>query len=82
VVYKTRHGMNEPGPEQCPKCGSALRKVISAPSLNTARYTSPTEAKYANLSESDEIKKEKQLQKVYETIWLPEDVKHSPWDRD
>jgi hypothetical protein len=74
--------MNEPGPEQCPKCSSALRKVISAPSLNTARYTSPTEAKYANLSESDEIKKEKQLQKVYETIWLPEDVKHSPWDRD
>ena len=82
VGYKTRHGMNGPGPEQCPKCSSALRKVISAPSLNTARYSSPTEAKYANLSESDEIKKEKQLEKVYETIWLPEDVKHSPWDRD
>jgi putative FmdB family regulatory protein len=82
VVYKTRHGINQPGPDGCPKCRSALRKVISAPSLNTARYTSPTEAKYANLSESDEIKKEKELQKVYETIWLPEDVKHSPWDRD
>jgi hypothetical protein len=56
--------------------------VISAPNLNIKGYTSPTEAKYANLSESDEIKKEQDLQKVYQTIWLPEDVKHSPWDRD
>jgi len=81
VIYKTRHKIGEPGPEQCPKCSGALRKVISAPSLNTARFTSPTEAKYADLSVSDELKKEKELQKVYETIWLPEGVKHSPWDR-
>ena len=82
VIYKTQHRISEPGPEKCPKCEGALRKVISAPSLNVARFTSPTEAKYANLSESDEIKKEKELQKVYETIWLPEGVKHSPWDRE
>lgn len=81
MIYKTRHKISEPGPDQCPKCSGALRKVISAPSLNTARFTSPTEAKYADLSISDEIKKEKGLQKVYETIWLPEGVKHSPWDR-
>jgi hypothetical protein len=81
MIYKTRHKISEPGPDQCPKCSGALRKVISAPSLNTARFTSPTEAKYADLSISDEIKKEKELQKVYETIWLPEGVKHSPWDR-
>jgi hypothetical protein len=81
MIYKTRHKISEPGPDQCPKCSGALRKVISAPSLNTARFTSPTEAKYADLAISDEIKKEKELQKVYETIWLPEGVKHSPWDR-
>ncbi len=81
TIYKTRHKISEPGPDRCPKCSAALRKVIAAPSLNTARFTSPTEAKYANLSVSDEIKKEKELQKVYETIWLPEGVKHSPWDR-
>jgi hypothetical protein len=81
MIYKTRHKISEPGPDQCPKCSGALRKVIAAPSLNTARFTSPTEAKYADLSISDEIKKEKELQKVYETIWLPEGVKHSPWDR-
>jgi putative FmdB family regulatory protein len=81
VVYKTQHRISDPGPSSCPKCNGGLRKVISAPSLNTRRFTSPTEAKYANLSVSDEIKKEKELQKVYETVWLPEGVKHSPWDR-
>ena len=50
--------------------------MISAPSLNIHGYTSPTEAKYANLSVSDEIKKERSY-RVYETIWLPEEVKHS-----
>jgi len=44
-------------------------------------HTSPTEAKYANLSANEEIAREKELQKVYETVWMPEDVKHSPWDR-
>jgi hypothetical protein len=59
-----------------------LRKVISAPHLNTRNYSSPTEAKYAKLSESDEIAKEQELQKVYKTIWIPPEVKHSPWDDD
>ena len=82
TLYQKQHRISEPGPEQCPKCRGALRKVLSAPNLNTARYSSPTEARYADLSLSDELKKEKLLQEVYETIWLPEDVKHSPWDRD
>lgn len=82
TIYQTRHSVNGPRPESCPTCKGPLRKVISAPNLNIKGYTSPTEAKYANLSESDEIKKEQDLQKVYQTIWLPEDVKHSPWDRD
>ena len=82
VIYQTRHGMGiAPRPEACPRCNGGLRKVLSAPSLNVRNYTSPTEAKYANLSVSDEIAKEKELQKVYETVWLPEGVKPSPWDR-
>ena len=80
VIYQTRHGMNEKGPQSCNRCGGGLRKVTSAPSLNTKRYSGPTEAKYARLSESDEMKKEAQLQKVYETIWVPAEVKHSPWE--
>lgn len=80
VIYQTRHGMKESGPSTCSRCGSGLRKVISAPSLNTRRFNGPTEAKYSRLSESDEVRKEKELQKVYETIWVPPEVKHSPWD--
>jgi putative FmdB family regulatory protein len=82
VIYQTRHSINGPRPEHCPTCHGSLRKVISAPNLNIKGYSSPTEAKYANLSESDEIRREQDLQKVYQTVWLPEEVKHSPWDRD
>ena len=82
VIYQTRHGINDPRPEKCPQCQGTLRKVLSAPSLNTQNHTSPTQAKYAKLSESDEIAKEKELQKVYRTIWIPPEVKHSPWDDD
>ena len=80
TIYETRHGINAPRPSACQKCGRELRKVLTAPNLNVKNYAGPTEAKYAKLSESDEIAKEKELQKVYRTIWIPEDVKHSPWD--
>ena len=82
TIYQTRHGINDARPESCPECKASLRKVLSAPSLNTRRFTSPTEAKYANLSVSDEIAKEADMQKIYKTIWLPPEVKHSPWDDD
>jgi putative FmdB family regulatory protein len=82
VIYKARHGINDPSPDKCPKCSGGLRKVLSAPYLNTRNHSSPTEAKYANLSVSDEIAKEKELQKVYQSIWIPPEVKHSPWDDD
>jgi len=81
LIYQARHGVNAPRPEVCPRCNGELRKVLTAPSLNMRNHTSPTEAKYANLSANEEIAREKELQKVYETVWMPEDVKHSPWDR-
>ncbi|MFN0314116.1 MAG: FmdB family zinc ribbon protein [Burkholderiales bacterium] len=80
TIFKARHGINDARPETCPQCKSGLRKVMSAPNLNTKNFSSPTEAKYSKLSESDEIKKEAALQKVYQTIWIPEEVKHSPWE--
>ena len=82
TIFKARHGINDPRPETCPQCKGVLRKVLTAPNLNTKNHTSPTEAKYAKLSESDEIRKETALQQVYQSIWIPEEVKHSPWDRD
>ncbi len=82
TIYQTRHGMTESGPQRCPSCGGSLRKVVSAPSLNTGNHSSPTAAKYSRLSESDEVAREKDLQAVYQTIWIPPEVKHSPWDHD
>ncbi len=80
--FQAMHGMNEKGPSECPKCHGSLRRLLSAPRLNTRNHSSPTEAKYAKLSESDEIRKERDLQQIYQTVWVPPEVKHSPWDEN
>jgi putative FmdB family regulatory protein len=82
VIYQTRHSMKESGPTACQECKGALRKVLSAPSFNTANHTSPTAAKYAKMSDAEEIARENELQKVYKSIWMPPEVKHSPWEDD
>ena len=80
VIYQTRHGIDDPRPGQCPRCNGGLRKLLSAPGLNTRNHSSPTQARYAKVSESEELAREKELQRVYETVWMPPEVKHSPWD--
>lgn len=80
VVYEVNQRMQDPPLEACPRCRAAVWRRISAPNVNRHNYSSPTQAKYAKLSARDEIAKEKELQKEYETIWLPPPVKHSPWD--
>ena len=30
---EVQHGMNDPAPETCPRCGAKLRKCFSAPNL-------------------------------------------------
>ena len=82
VVYQARHGINDPRPGQCPKCKGGLRKVPSAPGLNTRNHSSPTQARYAKVSASEELARERELQRVYETLWMPPEVKHDPWDPD
>ncbi len=82
IIYQTRHGMNEAGPSHCQQCRHSLRKVLSAPRLNTGNHSSPTAAKYSRVSETEEIAREQDLQKIYKTIWVPPEVKHSPWDHD
>jgi putative FmdB family regulatory protein len=80
VVYDVLHGMNDPPLEICPKCGGAVTRLISAPRLNRYNFSGPTEAKYARVSPREEVAKERELQRVYERIWLPPPVKHEPWD--
>lgn len=80
VVYETMHAMDGPAPGTCPRCGGPLSRCISAPRLNRYNFSSPTEAKYAKVTAREEIAKEQELQKVFERIWLPPPVQHSPWD--
>jgi hypothetical protein len=80
VVYQVLHGMKEPPLDTCPKCGGAVTRLISAPRIARHNFSSRTEAKYAKVSQREEVAKEEALQRVYERIWLPPPVKHSPWD--
>ena len=82
VIYNVHHGMNEQPEIRCPECQRLTERMISAPNLNLGRHSSPTAAKYSKISASEEIAREKELQKTYQTIWLPPEVKHSPWDDD
>jgi putative FmdB family regulatory protein len=80
VIYQTRHGINDSPVKTCPSCGGDVQRLVSAPNLNLKNFSSPTEAKYSKISLSDEVKMEKELQKDYQTIWLPSPVKHNPWE--
>lgn len=42
------HGMNEPGPTQCPRCGSRLRRRFTVPAV-TGRYNEKNTLSDANL---------------------------------
>ena len=33
VGFEARHGMNEPGPTECPRCGAKVVRRITAPGL-------------------------------------------------
>lgn len=77
-IYQVHHSMSETPDIRCPECDRATERLISAPNLSLGGHSSPTEAKYAKMTMSEEIAREKELQKTYETIWLPEEVKHGP----
>ena len=81
VRYQMLHGMRETPLQTCPTCGGSVTRCISAPNLNRGNFSSPTPAKYAKMTSSEEVAREAELQKSYQTIWLPPPVKHNPWDR-
>ncbi|MDP7539962.1 MAG: zinc ribbon domain-containing protein, partial [Alphaproteobacteria bacterium] len=74
-IYQVNHSMSETPKILCPECDRATERLISAPNLSLGGHTSPTAARYAKMTMSEEIAREKELQKTYETIWLPEEVK-------
>jgi putative FmdB family regulatory protein len=80
VIYEMRQRRSAPPLQSCPRCGGTVTRLISACHLNLNSFSSPTEAKYAKMSPREEVAKERELQKVYERIWLPPPVKHNPWE--
>jgi hypothetical protein len=60
------------------RCRSPQTDLVSAPRLNTGNHSSPTAARYARISPSDEAKRKAALQRSYETLRFPEGVKHEP----
>ncbi len=74
-IYRVMHKWAETPEIRCPACERVTERMISAPNLSLGRHTSPTEAKYAKMTDSEEIAREKELQKTYETIWMPPEVK-------
>ena len=46
--FEVRHGMNEPGPEACPRCESKLRRRVTTVGLNV-RYNERTALSDASL---------------------------------
>lgn len=48
VGFEISHGMNEPGPRTCPRCGSRVRRRLTVVGLNT-RYNEKSALADANL---------------------------------
>lgn len=80
VIYQVRQSMKDPAVTTCPRCQGEVTRLISAPNLNLQNFSSPTAARYARMSEQEELARERELQRDYERIWLPPPVKHNPWD--
>jgi putative FmdB family regulatory protein len=79
-IHEVLQGFADKPIAACPTCGQPLRRLISAPKLNTGNHTSPTAARYARMSSSEEVAREKKLQRGYDTLRLPPGVKHGPDD--
>jgi putative FmdB family regulatory protein len=74
-------GVNEPETRTCGNCGGELERIVSAPRLNTRNFSGPAEARLSRTSFSEEIAREKVLQRSYETLRFPPGVKHDPTER-
>jgi putative FmdB family regulatory protein len=78
VVYEIRQRLSDPALGGCPRCQGPVARLISAPNVNRLNVASPTAARYARVSDREEIARERDLQRDYERVWLPPPVKHDP----
>lgn len=79
-VFEISHGMFEKPRVGCTRCGRRAKRLLSAPGLKLGNWSSPTAARYAKTTAGEEIAREREQQKGYDKIWLPDAVKHNPWN--
>ena len=79
VIFEVIQNLRSRAYRKCPRCNRRAKRILSTPSLNLRNYSSPSEAKYARMPIQEELAREKELQKSYETIRLPKGVKHNPY---
>ena len=77
-VLEALQGIRDADPAACPRCAGTLVRIVSAPRLNTGNFSGRTEARYARTSASEEVARERELQRDYETLRFPLGVKHDP----
>ena len=81
IVYERLQAIRDAPLATCPLCHGPVIRLLSASNLNLQAFSSPTAAKYARMSATEEAARETELQKSYRTIWLPPPVRHNPWER-
>lgn len=80
AVHEVRQRIGDEPLRACPRCGQPVRRLISAPGLNSGGHSSPTAARYARMSPQEEVSRERELQRSYESLAFPPGVKHAPDD--
>lgn len=80
AVHELRQRISDDPLRACPRCGQPVRRLISAPALNSGSHSSPTAARYGRMSPQEEVGRERVLQRSYESLAFPPGVKHGPED--
>lgn len=80
AVLELRQRISDDPLRACPRCGQPIRRLISAPNLNSGSHSSPTAARYGRMSQQEEVGRERVLQRSYESLAFPPGVKHAPDD--
>jgi putative FmdB family regulatory protein len=59
AVVELRHGVNESPSATCAACGGPVRRVFTVPRVNVGNTSSATAARYAKLTQDEEVARAK-----------------------
>jgi putative FmdB family regulatory protein len=70
-IVEAHHKMADSPRVHCPSCGEVAVRILSLSSVKSG-HSSPTAARHAGLTKSDEVARESELQRGFKTLWFPE----------